>query len=120
MRRGTRRGCTMLVTCDDGIVLTGEHHEKLLDAQPLDVPGIEVELADCRTVTHLGTSVSASRELAFDLRTAIRLYERVPLADEGPAVELTLDDHTLLAWLRRRGGDVEILAGDPGRDPRPP
>ncbi|GAY12307.1 hypothetical protein TOK_0701 [Pseudonocardia sp. N23] len=98
------------MTCDDGIVLTGEHHEKLLDAQPLDVPGIEGDLAGCRTVIHLGTAVSASRELAFDLRTAIRLYERVPMGPDGADVDLTLDDRTLLAWLRRRGGAVEILA----------
>ncbi|RTL65416.1 MAG: hypothetical protein EKK42_20580 [Pseudonocardiaceae bacterium] len=98
----------MVVSCDDGLVLTGVHHERLLDAEPLDVPGVEDELADCRTVTHLGIAVSASRELAFDLRTAIRLYERVPVGDDD--VDLTLDDATLLAWLRRRGGAVEVLA----------
>ena len=98
----------MVVSCDDGIILTGAHHEKLLDAEPLDVPGVEDELADCRTVAHLGLTVSASRELAFDLRTAIRLYERVPVGDTD--VELTLDDATLLAWLHRRGGAVEVLA----------
>lgn len=98
----------MVVTCDDGVVLTGEHHEKILDAEPLGMPGIEDDLADCRTVAHLGLAVSASRELAFDLRTAIRLYERVPMG-EGD-VELTLDDPVLLAWLHRRGGAVEVLA----------
>ncbi|MBN9110062.1 MAG: hypothetical protein J0I34_14895 [Pseudonocardia sp.] len=98
----------MVVSCDDGLVLTGVHHERLLDAEPLDVPGVEDELADCRTVAHLGLAVSASRELAFDLRTAIRLHERVPL-DQGD-VALTLDDPVLLAWLHRRGGTVEVLA----------
>ncbi|GEL23194.1 hypothetical protein PSU4_21480 [Pseudonocardia sulfidoxydans NBRC 16205] len=98
----------MVVSCDDGLVLTGVHHEKLLDGEPLDVPGVEDELAGCRTVAHLGLAVSASRELAFDLRTAIRLYERVPLGDDD--VALTLDDPVLLAWLLHRGGAVEVLA----------
>ncbi|WP_103383850.1 hypothetical protein [Pseudonocardia dioxanivorans] len=101
---------TMLVACDDGIVLTGEHHERLVEALPLgvDAEALEGALADCRTVTHLGTTVSASREIAFDLRTAIRLYERVPLGDHD--VELTLDDPILLVWLRGRGGNVEVLS----------
>ncbi|MGD9989469.1 hypothetical protein [Pseudonocardia sp.] len=98
----------MVVSCDDGIIVTGEHHERLVEALPVGVDGLEGALADCRSVTHLGTTVSATRELAFDLRTAIRLYERVPLGDDD--VELTLDDATLLAWLHRRGGAVEVLA----------
>jgi hypothetical protein len=118
----------VLVVCDEGAVVTGEHFERLCDALPLDlpvelpdeVPDLEGLLAGCRTVEHRGVAVAVDRELVFELRLALQMNEQVPLSDTGPTVDLALDDHTLLRWLRRRGGPVLVLDGDPGPDPRVP
>lgn len=71
-------------------------------------------------VTAGGITVQATPELAAALRDALTHRPEVVLTWSGPPVPLTLDDHTLLAWLRNTVGGVLTVRGDPGPDPRVP
>jgi hypothetical protein len=62
-----------------------------------------------RPVTH---------ELAATLRDALTYRAVALLGWSGPEVPLTLDDRTVLAWLRHTVGGVLTVAGGPGPDPR--
>ncbi|MGQ0573131.1 MAG: hypothetical protein ACT4RN_02880 [Pseudonocardia sp.] len=65
------------------------------------------------TVEHLGVTVSPTAELAALLRDALARHSTVQLDWGGPAVPLTLDDPTILAWLQHTVGGVLTVAGDP-------
>jgi len=69
-------------------------------------------------VAHDGVTVLATPELAATLRDALRHRPMTLLSWQGPEVPLTLDDRTLLAWLRFTIGGVLTVNGDPGPDPR--
>ena len=69
-------------------------------------------------VTHDGMTVLATPELAAALRDALRNRPTAALSWSGPEVPLTLDDRTLLAWLRHTIGGVLTVTSDPGPDPR--
>lgn len=69
-------------------------------------------------VSHDGTTVRATPELASALRDALAHHPVARLTWTGPEVPLTLDDRTVLAWLRHTVGGVLTVSGDPGPDPR--
>jgi len=71
-----------------------------------------------RRVTHLGVTVSLTDGLALQLDDALAHRPVCLLSWSGPEVPLTLDDHTLLAWLTNSVGGIVAVAGDPGPDPR--
>lgn len=76
--------------------------------------------AGARDVTADGTTVLLTPELAVTLRDALAHRPTALLTWSGPEVPLTLDDVTLLAWLRHNVGGVLTVTGDPGTDPRAP
>jgi hypothetical protein len=69
-------------------------------------------------VSHAATVVLATPELAASLRDALTSRPTARLGWSGPEVPLTLDDLTVLAWLRHTVGGVLTVVGDPGPDPR--
>ncbi|HLU56614.1 MAG TPA: hypothetical protein VKZ81_14240 [Pseudonocardia sp.] len=60
-----------------------------------------------------GVAVRATPELAARLRCALRSRATASLGWQGPRVPLTLDDATLLAWLRYDVGGVLSVRGGP-------
>lgn len=71
-----------------------------------------------QTVTHDRLTVHATPELAASLRDALLHRPVAQLSWTGPEVPLTLDDRTVLAWLRFTIGGVLTVSGGPGPDPR--
>lgn len=71
-----------------------------------------------QTVTRDGVTVLATPELAASLRDALTYRPVALLTWSGPEVPLTLDDRTVLAWLRFTIGGVLTVTGGPGPDPR--
>ncbi|MCW0215188.1 MAG: hypothetical protein OJJ54_17670 [Pseudonocardia sp.] len=71
-----------------------------------------------REVSHDGVTVLLTDGLALLLDDALAHRPVAQLSWFGPAVPLTLDDHTLLAWLNSTVGGVVTVSGDPGPDPR--
>lgn len=71
-----------------------------------------------QAVTYGDVMVRATPELAVALRDALAHRPVALLGWSGPEVPLTLDDRTLLAWLRHTVGGVLTVSGDPGPDPR--
>ena len=71
-----------------------------------------------QTVSHDGVTVLATPELAATLRDALTYRAVAQLSWTGPEVPLTLDDRTVLAWLRFTVGGVLTVTGAPGPDPR--
>lgn len=69
-------------------------------------------------VSHGGVVVMATPELAAVLRDALTHRPTAMLGRAGPEVPLTLDDATLLGWLRHNVGGVLTVTGDPGPDQR--
>lgn len=74
--------------------------------------------AGFQEVGRAGVVVLATTELAAALRDALANRPEVQLGWGGPQVPLTLDDLTVLAWLRHSVGGVLTVHGDPGPDPR--
>lgn len=72
------------------------------------------DVAGSRTVQHGGLTVRATDGLAAMLEDALAHRPTTRLGWGGPEVPLTLDDATLLAWLRNDVGGVVSVAGDPG------
>lgn len=66
-----------------------------------------------RVVTHAGISVRATDGLAVMLEDALAHRPVTPLSWAGPEVPLTLDDLTVLAWLRHVVGGVVSVTGGP-------
>lgn len=64
-------------------------------------------------VSHGGRTVRATPELGALLRDALANQPVVLLSWSGPEVPLTLDDSTLLAWLRHTVGGVLTVSGGP-------
>lgn len=81
------------------VLSTGEHADE-------DVPG-------SRTVQHSGVTIRATEGLATMLEDALAHRPTTRLGWGGPEVPLTLDDTTLLAWLRQDVGGVVTVAGEP-------
>ena len=75
-------------------------------------------LPGASAVSHDGVTVLATPELATTLRDALRYRPLTLLSWSGPEVPLTLDDRTVLAWLRYTIGGVLTVNGDPCPDPR--
>ncbi len=75
-------------------------------------------LPGAQHVRHAGLTVAATPEVAATLRDALVRQPVAMLSWTGPEVPLTLDDRTLLAWLRHTVGGVLTVNGDPGPDPR--
>ena len=71
-----------------------------------------------QAVSHEGLIVLATPELATALRDALAHRPVARLSWTGPEVPLTLDDATLLGWLRHEIGGVLTVSDDPGPDPR--
>ncbi|WP_312858383.1 hypothetical protein [Pseudonocardia pini] len=71
-----------------------------------------------REVTHAGVTVLCTDGLAILLKDALAHRPVTRLGWAGPEVPLTLDDHTLLAWLTDAVGGVVTVSGEPGPDPR--
>lgn len=71
-----------------------------------------------REVSHDGVTVLMTDGLALLLDDALAHRPVTLLSWSGPEVPLTLDDHTLLAWLNSAVGGVVTVSGDPGPDPR--
>ena len=69
-------------------------------------------------VRHNGVVVLATPELAAALRDALTRNPVALLSWNGPTVPLTLEDPTVLAWLRNNLGGVLTVAGGPQADPR--
>ena len=65
-----------------------------------------------------GVTVLATPELAAALRDALVRNPVAQLGWGGPTVPLTLDDPTVLAWLRHSLGGVLTVAGGPPPDAR--
>ncbi|WP_344421023.1 hypothetical protein [Pseudonocardia ailaonensis] len=80
--------------------------------------GDPADAAGTRTVTHQGVSVSLTDGLALLLDDSLANRPVTLLSWSGPEVPLTLDDHTLLAWLTNVVGGIVAVSGDPGPDPR--
>ena len=72
-----------------------------------------------QAVRHGGVVVVATPELAAALRDALVRNPVAQLGWGGPTVPLTLDDATVLAWLRYTLGGVLTVVGGPP-DPRRP
>ena len=66
-----------------------------------------------RSVEHSGVTVLATPELAISLRDALKHRPVALLSWNGPEVPLTLDDVTVLAWLRYTIGGVLTVSGGP-------
>lgn len=66
-----------------------------------------------QAVSHDGVIVLATPELAAALRDALAHRPTASLGWSGPRVRLTLDDATLLAWLRHDIGGVLIVTNGP-------
>jgi hypothetical protein len=81
------------------VLSTGAHADE-------EVPG-------SRTVEHDGMTVRATEGLAAMLEDALAYRPTTRLGWGGPEVPLTLDDDTLLAWLRNDVGGVVAVAGGP-------
>jgi len=71
-----------------------------------------------QSVAHDGRTVLATPELAVSLRDSLAHRPVALLSWSGPEVPLTLDDRTVLAWLRHTIGGVLTVNGGPGPDPR--
>jgi hypothetical protein len=71
-----------------------------------------------QAVRHNGIVVLATPELAAALRDALTRNPVAQMYRGGPMVPLTLDDATVLAWLRHTLGGVLTVAGGPPLDPR--
>lgn len=71
-----------------------------------------------QAVSHDGVIVLATPELAATLRDALTHRPTAALSWSGPRVPLTLDDATVLAWLRHDVGGVLTVSGAPAPDPR--
>jgi hypothetical protein len=71
-----------------------------------------------QAVSHGGLIVVATPELAAMLRDALAHRPVARLSWTGPEVPLTLDDPTVLAWLRYDVGGVLTVTGEPAPDPR--
>ena len=69
-------------------------------------------------VRHNGVVVLATPELAAALRDALVRNPVASLGWNGPTVPLTLEDATVLAWLRNNLGGVLTVAGGPQADTR--
>ncbi|MBC3193551.1 hypothetical protein H7X46_21055 [Pseudonocardia sp. C8] len=82
------------------VLSTGTHADE-------DVPG-------SRVVHHDGVTIRATEGLAALLEDALAHRPTTQLAWGGPEVPLTLDDATLLAWLRNDVGGVVTVTGEPG------
>lgn len=78
-----------------------------------DVHSDTATTADTSTVQHSGLTVTATVELAALLRDALGRALLVRLGWTGPEVPLTLDDPTMLAWLRYEVGGVLTIANGP-------
>lgn len=70
-------------------------------------------VAGSRVVTHDGISIRATDGLALMLEDALAHRPKTPLSWTGPEVPLTLDDTTVLAWLRHVVGGVVSVTGGP-------
>ncbi|MBO4238942.1 hypothetical protein [Pseudonocardia alni] len=81
------------------VLSTGPHADE-------DVPG-------SRTVEHGGRTVRATDGLAAMLEDALAHRPTTRLGWGGPEVPLTLEDATLLAWLRQDIGGVVAISGEP-------
>ncbi|MEQ3548873.1 hypothetical protein WIS52_00190 [Pseudonocardia nematodicida] len=81
------------------VLSTGAHADE-------EVPG-------SRTVAHGGVTVRATDGLAALLEDALANRPTIVLEWGGPEVPLTLEDGTLLAWLRNDVGGVVAVAGEP-------
>jgi hypothetical protein len=66
-----------------------------------------------RPVEHGGVTVLATPELAASLRDALKHRPVALLGWNGPEVPLTLDDATVLSWLRYTIGGVLTISGGP-------
>lgn len=66
-----------------------------------------------RTVEHAGVRVAATVELAALLSDALARDPLVQLGWAGREVPLTLDDPTMLAWLRHTVGGVLTVSNGP-------
>ena len=66
-----------------------------------------------QAVSHEGVIVLATPELAAALRDALAHRPTASLGWSGPQVPLTLDDATLLAWLRHDIGGVLTVSNGP-------
>lgn len=82
-------------------------------------PDADSAEAGAQAVSNAGVSVMATPELAVSLRDALAHRPLARLSWSGPEVPLTLDDATVLCWLRYDVGGVLTVTGDPGPDPRP-
>ncbi|MGH3565096.1 MAG: hypothetical protein ACRDRH_03500 [Pseudonocardia sp.] len=74
--------------------------------------------AGVHIVSHAGVSVVATTELAAMLRDALAHNPVALLTWSGPEVPLTLDDQTVLVWLRHTVGGVLTVTGGSGPNPR--
>ena len=83
------------------VLSTGTHADE-------DVPG-------SRTVQYGGVTIRATEGLAAMLEDALAHRPTTRLGWGGPEVPLTLDDTTLLAWLRHDIGGVVSVADEPSR-----
>ncbi|WP_214370066.1 hypothetical protein [Pseudonocardia sp. H11422] len=81
------------------VVRTGPHAEA-------DTPGTQ-------TVSHDGLRVVATPELAAMLRDALAHRPVALLGWSGPEVPLTLQEQTMLGWLRYNVGGVITVEGAP-------
>jgi hypothetical protein len=66
-----------------------------------------------QAVSHEGVIVMATPELAAALRDALVHRPTARLSLQGPEVPLTLDDATVLGWLRHSVGGVLTVTGAP-------
>jgi|ERR687888_53040 hypothetical protein len=66
-----------------------------------------------QAVSHEGVTVMATPELAAALRDALLNRPTALLSLQGPEVPLTLDDPTVLGWLRHNIGGVLTVTGGP-------
>jgi hypothetical protein len=68
---------------------------------------------EAHTVVHEGRRVTATAELAAMLADALAHRPVVRLRWGGPEVPLTLDDPTVLSWVREVVGGVLTVCGGP-------
>lgn len=66
-----------------------------------------------RVVEHRGVRVAATRELAALLQDTLARHPFVRVRWDAAEIPLTLDDPTVLAWLRAGVGGVLTVSGGP-------
>ena len=76
-------------------------------------PDLAAAAPGSQRVSHANVTVAATPELAASLRDALQHHPIAQLSLGGPGVPLTLEDRTVLGWLRHTIGGVLTVTNGP-------